>query len=313
MRTFRIHSRAVIGFLLLSLVILFLAAQTHAQSLPAAAPLSGVVNSAEGKPLEGVGVSARNASESFTTTVYTNGAGHFFFPPIHPGAYKIWAQAVGFEMVSVEIRLTEAEKKQLELKLPALADFHAQLSGTEWAASLSEETPNDRRMKSVFINNCSGCHEVSFPLQNRFDTAGWKAVVTLMQTMQSIGYAPEGQKNDPVVLAYKQELAEYLARVRGPGSPLIPKFLPRPTGEAAQIVVTEYDLPRPGQPDWVMKHNGTDWLEGTPSRYDGRAAHDVAIDQGGFVWFADDATPDRTLGKLDPRTGKVTDYKLADA
>jgi len=42
---------------------------------------------------------------------------------------------------------------------------------------------------------------------------------------------------------------------------------------------------------WTMKHNGTDWSEGTPSRYDGRAAHDVAVDKGGYVWFADDATP----------------------
>ncbi len=89
--------------------------------------------------------------------------------------------------------------------------------------------------------------------------------------------------------------------------------LPRPTGEAAQVVITEYDLPRPGEPDWIMKHNGTDWSEGTPSRYDGRAAHDVAIDAGGAVWFADDATPGRTLGKLDPRTGRVADFKLADA
>jgi len=32
-----------------------------------------------------------------------------------------------------------------------------------------------------------------------------------------------------------------------------------------------------------------------------------------IVWFADDATPERTLGKLDPHTGRVTDYKLADS
>jgi streptogramin lyase len=77
-------------------------------------------------------------------------------------------------------------------------------------------------------------------------------------------------------------------------------------------VVTEYDLSRPDMPGWIMEHNGTDWSEGTPSRWDGRAAHDVAIDKGGYVWFADDATPERTLGKLDPRTGRIAEYKLAD-
>jgi virginiamycin B lyase len=65
-------------------------------------------------------------------------------------------------------------------------------------------------------------------------------------------------------------------------------------------------------PGWIMEHNGTDWMEGTPSRWNGRAAHDVAIDKAGFIWFADDATPDRTLGRLDPRTGSVANYKMAD-
>lgn len=284
------------------------------QSVPRGAALSGTVKTSEGKPLEGVGVSARNAGETFTTTVYTDRAGRYFFPPLSPGRYKVWSQAVGFEMATAQADLAGAGKKQVELVLPSFNDSQKQLSGTEWAASLPEDTPGDRRMKSVFINNCSGCHEVSFLLQNRFDAAGWEKILTLMQTMQSIGYAIEGATPDAVVRAYKPELAEYLGRVRGPdNSPLTIRALPRPTGEAARVVVTEYDLPRPGAPDWVMKHNGADWSEGTPSRYDGRAAHDVLIDKGGYVWFADDATPDRTLGKLDPRTGRVTDYKLADA
>ena len=209
--------------------------------------------------------------------------------------------------------LSGGAKKQVDLTLASLSDFHKQLSGTEWAASLPEDTPDDRRMKTVFINNCSGCHQVSFLLQNRFDAAGWGAVITLMEKMLSIGYAPEDAKPNPVIHAYKQELAEYLGRVRGPGnSPLNLKLLPRPTGESARIVVTEYDLSRPDMPGWIMEHNGTDWSEGTPSRWNGRAAHDVAVDKGGSVWFADDATPERTLGKLDPLTGKITEYKLAD-
>ena len=137
--------------------------------------------------------------------------------------------------------------------------------------------------------------------------------MTLMEKMLSIGYAPEDATPNSVIHAYKQELAEYLGRVRGPGnSPLNLKLLPRPTGESARIVVTEYDLSRPDMPGWIMEHNGTDWSEGTPSRWNGRAAHDVAVDKGGSVWFADDATPERTLGKLDPRTGKITEYMLAD-
>jgi streptogramin lyase len=271
------------------------------------------VKTADGKPLEGVGVSARGLTDTFTTTVYTDDSGKYLFPEMNGGKYKVWAQAVGFDVSKSEADLAGGAMKQVDLTLASLTDFSKQLSGTEWAASLPENTPEDRRMKTVFINNCSGCHQVSFLLQNRFDAAGWAAVMTLMEKMLSIGYAPADATPNAVIHAYKQELAEYLGRVRGPGnSPLDLKLLPRPTGEAARIVVTEYDLSRPDMPGWVMEHNGTDWSEGTPSRWNGRAAHDVAIDKGGFVWFADDATPERTLGKLDPRTGRIAEYKLAD-
>lgn len=283
------------------------------QSASGAAALSGAVKSADGKPLEGVGVSARGAADTFTTTVYTDDAGRYLFPSLPAGAYKMRAQAVGFEAAKADAALSGGVIKPVDLTLSPLTDFYKQLSGTEWAASLPETTPEDRRMKTVFINNCSGCHQVSFLLQNRFDAAGWSAVMTLMEKMLSIGYAPENAMPNSVIHAYKAELAEYLGRVRGPSNaPLNLKLLPRPTGDAARVVVTEYDLSRPDMPGWTMEHNGTDWLEGTPSRWNGRAAHDVAVDKGGSVWFADDATPERTLGKLDPRSGKITEYKLAD-
>lgn len=292
-------------------LFLLRAKSSHAQA--ASSILSGSVKSSDGKPLEGVGVSARADGETFTTTVYTDESGHFAFPSLKSGHYKLRAQAVGFEAALAETNLGDAKPKPADFTLESLGDFTKQLSGTEWAASLPEDTPNDRRMKSVFINNCSGCHQVSFLLQNRFDAAGWAAVMTLMEKMQSIGYAPADIAPNSVIHSYKPELAEYLGRVRGPGNPpLNLKLLPRPTGEAARIVVTEFDLSRPDIPGWTMEHNGSDWSEGTPSRWDGRAAHDVAIDKGGYVWFADDATPERTLGKLDPATGKITEFKLAD-
>lgn len=298
---------------LLALALFLCAQDGFSQATANSGALSGTVKSSDGKPLAGVGVSARNASATFTTTVYTDDSGRFSFPPLSSGQYQVWAQAVSFQAAKAEADLLGGAKRQVDLTLASLSDYTKQLSGTEWAESLPADTPGDRRMKTVFINNCSGCHTVSFLLQNRFDAAGWSAVMTLMEKMLSVGYAPQDAKPNSVIHAYKPELAEYLSRVRGPGNvPLSLKVLPRPTGEAARIVVTEYDLSRPDMPGWIMEHNGTDWSEGTPSRWDGRAAHDVAIDKGGYVWFADDATPGRTLGKLDPRTGKITEYMLGD-
>lgn len=295
------------------LLLFHYTALSFSQASSPARILFGTVKAADGEPLEGVGVSARADGQTFTTTVYTDESGHFLFPALGNGHYRVWAQAVSFEAAHAEAVLSGAANKQIDLTLNSLSDFHKQLSGTEWVASLPEDTPNDRRLKTIFINNCSGCHQVSFLLQNRFDAAGWSAVMTLMEKMQSIGYAPEDAIPNAVIHAYKPEIAEYLGRVRGPANVQLNwKLLARPTGDAARIVVTEYDLSRPDMPGWIMEHNGTDWTEGTPSRWNGRAAHDVAIDKGGAVWFADDATPERTLAKLDPATGRVHEYKLAD-
>ena len=309
----RKFAAVVIVAAVLSSLVVLCAQNIFSQSASTSGSFSGLVKTSDGKPLEGVGVSTRSDGDRFTTTVFTDDSGRYRFPPLKAGRYRIWAQAVGFETSIIEANSADVAAKDAIFNLQPLSDFSRQLSGTEWAASLPEDTPNDRRMKTVFINNCSGCHQVSFLLQNRFDAAGWAAVMTLMEKMQSIGYAPADIPANSVIHAYKPEIAEYLGRVRGPAnSPLQLKLLPRPTGDAARIVVTEYDLARPDMPGWTMAHNGVDWSEGTPSRWDGRAAHDVAIDKGGYVWFADDATPERTLGKLDPATGRITEYKLAD-
>src|SRR6266566_6571724 len=123
----RIKTVSLLVFVILMIGFCFLAQDILAQSAPATAILSGTVKSSDGKALEGVGVSARNAAETFTTTVYTDQSGRYFFPPVSGGQYKIWAQAVGFETAVAEAELAGGSKKQVELTLPVLADFHKQL------------------------------------------------------------------------------------------------------------------------------------------------------------------------------------------
>ena len=134
------------------------------------------------------------------------------------GDYKIWAQAVGFDVARAEASLSGGAAKQVDLTLANLADFHKQLSGTEWAESLPENTPEDRRLKTVFINNCSGCHQVSFLLQNRFDATGWTALLNVMEKADGEGRQEPANRVSPYIDAYKQELVGYLTRVRGPDS-----------------------------------------------------------------------------------------------
>src|SRR5258708_28587484 len=131
---------------ILTIGICCLAQNIFAQSAPPAPILSGTVKSSEGKPLEGVGVSARNAGQTFTTTVYTDQSGRFSFLPLSSGQYKIWAQAVGFEIATAEAGLASGGNKLIDLRLPTLSYFLKQISRTECVSVLTSETPNDPQM-----------------------------------------------------------------------------------------------------------------------------------------------------------------------
>jgi streptogramin lyase len=304
------------------LAAMLLAPMTAQVASAADAALSGAVRSSDGKVLEGAAVSARADGSTFTTTVYSSHGGEYRFPPLPPGHYQVRAQTVGYQEKEVASDITADKEAQVSFSLTPLADFSAQLSGSQWLASLPDQTPEDRRMKTVLANNCADCHSANFVLQNRFDQAGWSKVLDLMTKITYWAEISPGAEGDElagrgaVIGAYKDELAAYLARVRGPNSAM--KFQPPPklTGESLQVVVTEYDIPVGGEKgsEYIpSRHTGAIWSEGTPSAYEGRAIHDVVVDPQGNVWFGDDGvreTSKRTLTKLDPRTGRITGYRL---
>lgn len=288
--------------------------------LAADSPLTGSITS-DGTSLAGVAVSARADGSTFTTTVYTNALGKYSFPALDAGHYMLWAQAIGFDVERAEVALRVGESVQQNFSLKVLEDFSKQLSGSEWMASLPAETREDRRMKAIFRNTCADCHTANFILQNRFDKEGWRKVLDLMSRISVFGNvagdvaADNGEEAGATVGAYREELGAYLAKARGPSSVLKYQPQPRLTGESARIVVTEYDIPRGDGTGYISRHTGSIWAEGPPSMYEGRGNHDIAVDSHGLVWFGDSTaqTGVRTVGKLDPKTGHVTGYRLNHA
>ncbi len=272
--------------------------------------LMGVVTSAEGTPMEGVAVSARRSGQTFTTSVFTGQEGEYYFPPLADGRYRIWAQAVGYEMAGGEVSVSSGRKIEQNFSMQSREDWFQQLSSVEWAESLPDSTPEDRRMKEIVHNNCTLCHLTGFILAKRFDEAGWGII---MDTMIEHRTEPDTATRR-LLTAYRDELVEYLARVRGP-EPDGMNFqaLPRTTGEANQIVVTEYEIPRGDNPNYSMTPDGSDWSEGIASGFgmiSGGVLHDAVAGKDGNVYFSDNTFPERTIGRLDPRTGRVTSFKL---
>src|SRR6202011_1139552 len=115
--------------------------------------LMGTIKSSDGKPLEGVSVSAKALGSAITTSVYTNQSGEYYFEPLPDGVYRIWAQAVGFELTRAEQQIASGKKIQQDFALKPFQDAWKQLSDAEWFASLPDGTAEDRKMKRVLLYN----------------------------------------------------------------------------------------------------------------------------------------------------------------
>ena len=261
--------------------------------------LTGTIKSASGTPLEGVAVSAKLPGEPITTSVYSGADGRYFFPPMKSGPYTVWAQAIGLQRAESTADLgTKTFKADFTMK--ETTDLIPQLSGYQIVATLPEDTVAHRRGKVLFQKNCTYCHETSAALRDRFDQSGWEAIVTAMS--QNFTRTPK-----PLSPAMK-ELATYLTEMRGPGpSPMQPKIF-RPKGEATLPVTYEYDVEYAD--GGFSTHNGSDWRYGHGSTAGGGGAiHDATLDWEGNFWFTSNrASANRTIGRVDGRTGKTTNF-----
>ena len=278
--------------------------------------LAGSIKSAAGEKMGGVTVSAKAEGTPITTTVFTDEAGDYYFPPMEAGKYRVWAQALAFETAKGEVDLA-AQRKQ-DFVLQPITDFERQvkqLPGDLILAGLPEDTTDDKRMKRIFRNNCTSCHTPSYTLQHRFDESGWNAIVQTMKLINVYGiYRGPNTPPNQVIDFHQKELAGYLARARGPGENGF-KIMsrPRPSGDAARAVYKEYDVPL--NPDVVLPSrippvNGSDWAMGTSSR-GGSLPHDAAADLDGNLWFAAvTANKTMTVGRIDAKTGDVKPFKI---
>jgi streptogramin lyase len=280
------------------------------------AVLSGTIAAADGTALGGVTVSARLDSSNIVTSVFTDESGNYYFPPLAAGKYKVWAQAVAFAADRGEVDLSAARRQDFTLK--PVKDFVRQLPGDEVLAALPGDTPEDVIMKTIVQNNCTACHTPSYILQHKFDEAGWNAIINLMKHANVYGvWQGPDHKASPTLEHYQKQLAAYLARARGPGETSMTFNLrPRPSGEAARVVFTDYEAPPDpdvGMPYKVLTNNGTDWSLGTPSYvYPGFGVHDAWIDAGGTSIYFTCNVPNNvlTLGKFDLATGAFKPLKV---
>jgi len=279
-------------------VPLFAAALLAALSTAAVAQtaLSGTVSSAEEGAMEGVLVRAKKAGSTITVTVVSDAKGRYAFPAakLPPGSYGLRIRASGYDLAGPDSAEVAAGKTATaDLKLKKTADLAAQLSNGEWLASF----PGTDQQKAV-MRNCVGCHTLERIARSQYDADTFmKVILPRMQgyVNQSMPQAPQlrraerlmEERGDQRVQVYRTT-AEFLATINRSSSPTWKyelKTLPRPTGRATRVIYTEYDLPR----DVVQPH-------------------DVVVDRDGIAWYS--SFGEQYLGRLDPKTGKVTEYQV---
>ena len=285
MRDFLLASTAVATAFVLSSACL--------RPAEAAAPaLTGTVQSAAEGAMEGVVVSARKDGSTITVSVVTDKDGHFSFPADHlaPGHYTLKARATGYDLDGAPAADVSADKPaSANLELKKTGDLADQLTNAEWMMSM----PGTDKQKN-FLLNCNSCHSLQRIVKSTHNADEFMGIFSRMA-----GYYPGSMPTHPQRLvgdavrdlshgADLRPEAEWLASINLNQQdtwsyPL--KVLPRLTGKSTQVVITEYDLP-----------NQT--IE----------PHDVIVDNKGTVWYSDFGQ--QFLGKMDPQTGKVTQYPI---
>jgi virginiamycin B lyase len=254
------------------------------------AVLAGDVTSAEEGAMEGVVVSAKKAGSTVTISVISDEKGHFVFPSakLDPGQYTLRIRAIGYELdgpKTVDVGGPSAVATPINLR--KARNLSSQLTSGEWFMSF----PGSAQQK-MFMDRCTSCHTYERIAKSTYNADEWIAVLQRMGT-----YAPgttplEPQKRKETRAEMSPERlrprAEYLASINLSESqqweyPL--KTLPRLKGRSTKVVITEYDLPR---------------ATAMP--------HDVILDEQGVAWYTDFGH--QFLGKLDPKSGKVTEYTV---
>jgi len=249
--------------------------------------LAGQVTAPEGGAIEGVLVSAQMSGSPITITVVSDQSGRFSFPAgkLGPGHYALRIRATGYELDGPPAADVAPDKTaKVDLKLRRAADLAAELTNTEWFMSF----PGTAEQKRPLIE-CMSCHTLERVARSKFSADDFMPVLKRMttyanNTIQSRPQHRPAQAEFPEERARK--VAEYLSTVnlsKGATWSYPLQTLPRPSGAATKVVITEYDLPRKTI-----------------------APHDVHTDADGFVWYSNFV--ENELGRLDPRTGAHEEF-----
>jgi len=254
--------------------------------------LTGTVSSQKEGKMEGVLVNAKKQGGTMTITVVSDASGKFSFPDdqLSNGTHDITIRAVGYKLSPTSVTITKGKTTRLDLTVNEVAnkfELARQLTNTEWMLSMGED--------GIKVGGCVNCHTLERVMFSRYNPEQMTRVVQRM-AYHTNNSSPEHPWFDTDVAEQLAkppssrhiELGTFISSVNLSARDVWPfelKTLPRPTGDDTKVIYTSYDLARSDA-----------------------APHDEVLDADGNIWYSDFNT--QYFGKVDTKTGKVTDYEV---
>ena len=306
------------NFLILAMIVVLTGPAFITLQAQGGVALSGVVSSQQEGNMEGVLVTARREGANHTVTVVSDAQGRYSYPYTHldAGTYALKIRATGYDLVDPRpITVTSEQTATADLRLQETKDLSKQLTSLEWVMAM----PGTPEQKDRFVyepKSCNYCHSFQRIARSKHTAAQYVRVIKRMNSYYPDGTAAsdDGRGSAQPLLDYGDsfgratpdgpneglgdnwgswpmtELGEFLATVTLSGGRTtwpyeLKAILPRPTGPATRVIITEWDQPRK-----VAE------------------SHDMDVDSKGNVWYGDESH--QVIGKLNPKTHTFTEYDL---
>ena len=240
-----------------------------------AANISGTITDASGKAMEGVTVTAFDDVREQNTSVFTQADGSFTIEGLRDATHNVRARLMG--QLDEWTNGIEGSASGMSFKMtPATGeDLEAQRTGESTFGMLKWDSAKD---KENFKMMCTYCHQIGTPgFRAPEEPVEWETMITRMDGFGGLYKHTQETLVQRLVDTYSEDAVANW-----------PTFVPppAPTGEAAAVIITEWDM----------------------GDQDAASVHDIELGDDGLIYAID--MYQNGIWTLDPDTGERLVYKL---
>lgn len=201
----------------------------HASAVPGpTGVISGTVMDYHDRPLGGALVTAYDDEHGMNVSVFTDGTGHYEFPPLETRTWRLRVRVLGHERMERTFALEPAGADH-RFTLRLSDDAYASLPASYYFSRIQWPSPE---LKGNFALACANCHQIGDPLWRKpRNHEEWEAVVKRMEF-----------RGPPLLPEARKLLIPNLEKAFDPKAKLNFELPGLPTGDSTRVVLYEYEV-----------------------------------------------------------------------